>query len=178
MFYPSDAVSTERAVELAANTKGICFIRTSRPATEVIYENNEVFEIGKAKVVRASQGDKVLLIGAGVTLYECLKAAKELGNNGISVRVLDPFTIKPLDEKAIIDHASKCGGRIVVVEDHYKEGGVGEAVLSAVARERNVIVKHLYVPNVPRSGPPNVLLNMFGISAPHILNATNDILKL
>lgn len=119
----------------------------------------------------------VLLIGAGVTLYESLKASKELEKSGIHTRVLDPFTIKPLDEKTIIAHAIQCDGRIVVVEDHYKEGGLGEAVLSAVAQQRNIVVKHLYVPEVPRSGPPSVLLDMYGISAPHIVKATLDILK-
>ena len=101
MFYPSDAVSTERAVEIAANTKGICFIRTSRPNTEVIYSNDEVFVIGNAKVVKQSADDKVLLIGAGVTLYEALEASKELEKSGIYTRVLDPFTVKPLDEKGM-----------------------------------------------------------------------------
>lgn len=178
VFYPSDAVSTERAVEIAANTKGICFIRTSRPNTEVIYGNEESFKIGKAKVVKMSETDQVLLIGAGVTLYECLKAAKELEGLGIKARVLDPFTVKPLDQSAVITNAQQCGGRVVVVEDHYKEGGLGEAVLSAVAEQRNIVVKHLFVGKVPRSGPPNVLLDMFGINARHVVAAAQDALKL
>lgn len=178
VFYPSDAVSTERAVELAANTKGVCFIRTSRPNTAVLYENNEPFQVGKAKVVKQSANDSVLLIGAGVTLYEALNAATELEKSGVHARVLDPFTIKPLDKAAIVQNAAQCGGRIVVVEDHYKQGGVGEAVLSAVADQRNVIVKHLGVDKVPRSGPPTVLIDMFGISARCIVAAVNDIIKL
>lgn len=177
VFYPSDAVSTERAVELAANTKGVCFIRTSRPNTEVIYKNDESLQIGKAKIVRSSANDQVLFIGAGITLYEALKAAKQLEAIGIQARVLDPFTIKPLDNDSIIRNALECGGRIVVVEDHYKEGGLGEAVLSAVAEQRNIIVKHLFVPNIPRSGPPNVLIDMFGIGARSIVESTQDILK-
>jgi transketolase len=178
VFYPSDAVSTERAVEIAANTKGVCFIRTSRPNTEVLYGNDEPFKIGKAKIVKHSAKDQVLLVGAGVTLYEALKAAKELEGIGINARVLDPFTIKPLDQNAIIQSANECGGRIVVVEDHYREGGLGEAVLSAVAEQRNIVVKHLFVPTVPRSGPPTVLIDMFGISSRHVINAVQDILKL
>lgn len=178
VFYPSDAVSTERAVELAANTKGVCFIRTSRPNTAVIYGNDEKFVAGKAKVVKQSAQDQVLLIGAGITLYEALSAAAELEKAGINARVLDPFTIKPLDRDAIITNASQCGGRIVVVEDHYREGGLGEAVLSAVADQRNIIVKHLYVPTVPRSGPSNVLIDMFGISARHVAASALEILKL
>lgn len=178
VFYPSDAVSTERAVELAANTKGVCFIRTSRPNTAVIYDNNEPFQIGKAKVVKQSANDTVLLIGAGITLYEALNAATELEKSGVHCRVMDPFTVKPLDNEAIVQNAVQCGGRIVVVEDHYKQGGLGEAVLSAVAGQRNVVVKHLGVEEVPRSGPPTVLIDMFGISARCVVAAVNDILKL
>lgn len=120
VFYPSDAVSCERAVELAANTKGICFIRTSRPNTAVLYDNNEKFEAGKAKIVRQTDKDTVLLIGAGITLYEALAAAIELEKSGVHARVLDPFTVKPIDKEAIIAHAKAVGGRIVVVEDHYR----------------------------------------------------------
>ena len=178
VFYPSDAVSTERAVELAANTKGVCFIRTSRPNTAVLSENNEPFQVGKAKIVKQSANDTVLLIGAGVTLYEALNAATELEKSGVYARVLDPFTVKPIDKEAIVHNAAQCGGRIVVVEDHYKQGGLGEAVLSAVADQRNVVVKHLGVEQVPRSGPPTVLIDMFGISARCIVAAVNDILKM
>lgn len=178
VFYPSDAVSTERAVELAANTKGVCFIRTSRPNTAVIYGNDEKFVAGKAKVVKQSSKDQVLLIGAGITLYEALNAAAELEKSGVSARVLDPFTVKPLDREAIIANAGKCGGRIVVVEDHYREGGLGEAVLSAVADQRNIVVKHLFVPTVPRSGPPTVLIDMFGVGSRSIIEATHEILQL
>ncbi|XP_017003708.3 transketolase-like protein 2 [Drosophila takahashii] len=177
IFYPSDAVSTERAVELAANTKGVCFIRTSRPNTCVIYDNEEPFTIGRGKVVRQKSSDEVLLIGAGITLYECLAAADQLEKKCITVRVIDPFTIKPLDAELIIEHGKQCGGRVVVVEDHYQQGGLGEAVLSALAGERNFVVKHLFVPTVPRSGPPTVLIDMFGISARHVVNAVNEILK-
>lgn len=178
VFYPADAVSTERAVELAANTKGVCFIRTSRPNTVVLYGNDEKFVVGKAKVVKQSKQDQVLLIGAGITLYEALNAAGELEKTGVHARVLDPFTIKPMDREAIIANAQQCGGRIVVVEDHYREGGVGEAVMSAVADQRNVVVKHLFVPTVPRSGPPNVLIDMFGISARHVVAAAQEIMHL
>lgn len=178
VFYPSDAVSTERAVELAANTPGVCFIRTSRPNTAVIYSNNQKFEAGKAHVVRQSEKDTVLLIGAGITLYEALNAAAELEKAGVHARVLDPFTIKPLDEAAVIENAKAVGGRIVVVEDHYKEGGLGEAVLHAVAEQPRIVVKHLAVQEVPRSGPPNVLIDHFGLSARHIVKAVGDVLKI
>lgn len=178
VFYPSDAVSTEHAIELAANTKGVCFVRTSRPATEILYDNDEKFEIGKSKIVKSSDSDKVLVIGAGVTLYEALEAAKTVEKSGTNVRVLDPFTIKPIDKDAIIKHARECGGRIVTVEDHYPQGGLGEAVLSAVAGERDIIVKQLAVSGVPRSGPPTVLLDVFGISSKHVVKAIEEIVNL
>lgn len=122
VFYPSDAVSTERAVELAANTKGICYIRTSRPNTAVIYDNNEVFEIGKAKVVHKSENDVATVISGGVTLHEALKAAKKLKESGQNVRVIDVFTVKPLDWKTILENVKQTHNRVVVVEDHYPEG--------------------------------------------------------
>lgn len=178
VFYPADAVATERAIELAANTKGICFIRTSRPATAVIYKNEELFVIGKGKVVKSSAKDQVLVIGAGVTLYEALKAADELSKVGINIRVIDPFTIKPLDAQLIVKNAKEVGGRVITVEDHYAEGGLGEAVLSAVALERNVVVKKLAIPEVPRSGPPTALLDKYGISSNKIVAAVQEILKL
>ncbi|XP_025198081.1 transketolase-like protein 2 [Melanaphis sacchari] len=171
VFYPADAVSCERSIELAANTKGVCFVRTSRPATAVIYKNDEVFEVGKAKVIKSSPSDKVLIIGAGVTLYEALNAAEDLEKSGISVRVIDPFTIKPLDAATIINNAKECGGKIITVEDHYSEGGLGEAVLSAVAEERDIVVRKLAVTDIPRSGPANVLLDLFGISAKNVVAA-------
>lgn len=178
VFYPSDAVSTERAIELAANTKGICFVRTSRPATAVIYTNKEYFAVGKGKVVKFSAKDQVLLIGAGVTLYEALKAADELSKVGVKARVIDPFTIKPLDAQLIIQNAKEVGGRVVTVEDHYAEGGLGDAVLSALSLERNVIVKKLAVRKVPRSGPPNALMDRYGISSNKIVAAVQEVLKL
>jgi len=177
VFYPSDAVSAENAVEIAANTKGICFIRTSRPNTAVIYKNDHVFKIGKANVVRQSDSDQVLLIGAGVTLYEALKAAEELEKAGIKARVLDPFTLKPFDSAAVISHAKACGGKIVTVEDHYPEGGIGDAVLDAIAMEPNIIVKKLAVRELPRSGPPTVLLEKFGIDSNAVVKAVKEIIR-
>ncbi|KAF9411767.1 hypothetical protein HW555_009513 [Spodoptera exigua] len=177
VFYPSDAVSTERAVELAANTRGICYIRTSRPNTAILYPNDEVFKVGQAKIVRQSGKDRVLLIGAGITLHECLLAADKLKTEGIEARVLDPFTVKPLDETAIQQHARAAGGRVVVVEDHYQAGGLGEAVLSALALQRDVIAAHVCVREVPRSGPPAALLDRYGISAPHVVAAAQRLLK-
>jgi len=178
IFYPCDAVSCERAIELAANTKGITFTRTNRPATAVLYPNDHVFQIGKANIIKSSNTDQVLVIGAGVTLHEAITAAGDLAKANINIRVLDPFTIKPIDKDAIIKNAKECQGRIITVEDHYPEGGLGEAVLSAVAEERNICVKVMAVPKVPRSGPPTALLDYYGISAKHIVNAVQEVLKM
>ncbi|XP_048873987.1 transketolase-like [Brienomyrus brachyistius] len=171
VFYPSDGVSTERAVELAANTKGICFIRTSRPDTAVIYSPEETFKVGQAKVVRQTGSDSVTLIGAGVTLHEALAAADQLAKEGVNVRVIDPFTIKPLDKDTIISSARATGGRVITVEDHYPEGGLGEAVCSALQGEPGMMVQRLAVSGVPRSGKPQELLDIYGISASKIVDA-------
>lgn len=178
VFYPSDAVSTERAVELAANTKGICYIRLGRPACPVVYKNEEKFEVGQAKIVQKTDADKVLIIAAGVTLEQALNAAKDLESfSGLSARVLDPFTIKPLDESAIIQNALECGGKIVTVEDHYSEGGIGSAVADAIADRKDIVLKKLCVREVPRSGPPKVLLDKYGIGASAIVKAAQDLAK-
>uniref|UniRef100_A0A8C8RME3 transketolase n=1 Tax=Pelusios castaneus TaxID=367368 RepID=A0A8C8RME3_9SAUR len=171
VFYPSDAVSAEKAVEIAANTKGICFIRTSRPENEVIYSSDEEFHIGQAKVVVKNKDDQVTVIGAGVTLHEALAAAEELKKEKIYVRVIDPFTIKPLDKATILEHARATKGRIITVEDHYPEGGIGEAVSAALVGEPGITVTRLAVSHVPRSGKPAELLKMFGIDKDAIVQA-------
>ncbi|KAK6177198.1 hypothetical protein SNE40_015347 [Patella caerulea] len=178
VFYPSEAVSTERAVELAANTKGICFIRSSRPNVPILYDQNEKFEIGKAKVIRQSPDDKVTIVGACVTLFEAVKAADELAKTGINVRIIDPFTIKPLDAACIIENARATGGRIITVEDHYPEGGIGSAVASAVSECRDIIVRKLAVNEVPRSGKSAELIEKYGIGCSSIVKAVNQIMSL
>jgi len=177
VFYPSDAVSTERAVELAANTDGIVFIRTSRPNTPILYANEEQFAIGKSKVVRQSGNDRVLLIGAGVTLHEAVKAADQLASEGINARVLDIFTLKPIDAQGIIENALAAGGKIVTCEDHYPEGGLGDAVAAVVATRKDIVMQKLAVTAMPRSGPPNVLLDAFGISSRHIAAAAKNLVN-
>lgn len=170
VFYPSDAVSCERAVELAANTSGICFIRTSRPNQAILYTDDTPFAVGKGHVVRQSDNDKVTIIGAGVTLTEALAAADRLAKeHGVSARVIDPFTIKPIDGDLLRAAAQATGGRVITVEDHYPEGGLGEAVQSALP---GVPVKRLAVGGVPRSGKPTELLALFQIDADAIVKAT------
>ncbi|XP_057574377.1 transketolase-like protein 1 isoform X2 [Hippopotamus amphibius kiboko] len=176
IFYPSDAIATEHAVFLAANTKGMCYIRTSWPETAVIYTPQESFEIGQAKVIRHSVNDKITVVAAGVTLHEALAAADGLSKQDVSVRVIDLFTVKPLDAATIISNAKATGGRIITVEDHHLEGGIGEAVSAAVSMEPDILVHQLAVPGVPRGGKPSELLDTFGISARHIIVAVKCML--
>ncbi|XP_012612739.2 transketolase-like protein 1 isoform X2 [Microcebus murinus] len=167
----------ERFIEclIAEQNMGMCFIRTTRPETAVIYTPQETFEIGQAKVIRHSDSDKVTVIGAGVTLHEALAAADDLSKQDISIRVIDLFTIKPLDAATIISSAKATGGRVITVEDHYPEGGIGEAVCAAISMEPDILVHQLAVSGVPRNGKPDELLDMFGISARHIIAAVKCI---
>lgn len=161
VLYPSDAVSAWRATELAAGMKGPVYIRTSRPKTPVIYEPGEKFEIGKAKVLR--RGDRALVIAAGITLFEALKAADELKN----ITVVDLFSVQPIDRDTIAECAQACGGRVITVEDHYVHGGIGDAVSEAL----NYKVHRLAVRAIPHSGKPEELIDGFGISARAIMTA-------
>ncbi|MBX7244849.1 MAG: transketolase [Candidatus Sumerlaeaceae bacterium] len=162
VFYPSDAVSTHHAVRLAAEHKGMCYIRTSRPKTPVTYANDEPFAIGKSKVVRKSAGDKLTIASGGVTLFEALKAADELAKEGIAVRVVDLFTIKPIDRDGLLASAKETGNLILTVEDHYPEGGIGETVAAALA-DTDVKVHSICVRELPRSGKPEELVAKYGI---------------
>jgi len=177
VFYPSDAVSTERAVELAANTKGICYIRTSRPNTPVIYANDEPFEIGKAKVVVKSDSDVATAVAGGVTLHEAVKAANRLREQGKNIRVIDVFTVKPLDWQTILANVTQTQNRVVTVEDHYPEGGISEAVSSALlvnAPNHQFNYRRLNVKSIPMSGQPQELLHRFEIDSDAIINAVNS----
>jgi transketolase len=178
ILYPSDAVCTEKLVEGMARRPGIAYLRTSRPKTAVIYANDEKFPIPGLKVVRKSAEDRVTVIGAGVTLYEALKAADQLKGKGIAVRVIDLYCVKPLDTAALVENVKATGGRVVTVEDHYPEGGIGEAVLAALA-EAGVAVQaaHLAVDRVPHSGKEAELLEKFGISANHVVEAVERLAK-
>ena len=123
ILYPCDAVSVERSVELAANIRGIFYIRTTRVDTEILYDNDEVFEVGKCKVLRKSEKDDVCLVAAGITVYESLKAYDLLLKDGITARVIDLFSIKPVDKEELIKASTECKF-IVTIEDHYYDGGI------------------------------------------------------
>jgi transketolase len=172
ILYPCDAVSAEKLVAEAARRPGICYIRTTRPKTPVLYSNDEPFLIGGSKVLRKSGNDRVTVIGAGITVHEALAAASKLEAEGISIRVIDAYSVKPLDAGTILSAAKDTGGRIVVVEDHYAEGGLGDAVLEAVGSQARVL--KLAVREIPRSGPPEALLDKYGISSKHIIQAVKN----
>jgi len=182
VFYPSDAVATEHAVELAANTKGITFIRTGRPPATVIYDENDVFAIGKGKICRSAllknEEDHVTCIAAGVTLFEAFKAADKLETEGINLRIIDPFTIKPIDVDLISKSVEYTHGRVITVEDHGPEGGLSEAVASALG-EAGVSFKQriLAVHDVPRSGKCDELLAMYKINWEAICEAARALVK-
>jgi len=175
VFYPSDGVSAENAVRLAAEHKGMVYIRTSRPKGPVVYGNDENFEIGKAKVVRRSGQDALTIVGGGVTLLEALKAADLLAGEGVQVRVVDLFTVNPIDKQTLAQNAHETHNLILTVEDHYPEGGIGEAVTAAVAGE-GIRVHSLTVHGVPRSGSPEALMDKFGIDAKAIVSKVKELL--
>jgi transketolase len=173
VLYPSDGVSAERLTEEMARRAGICYLRTSRPKTAVLYGKDEKFPVPGLKVLRRSENDRVTVIGAGVTVYEALKACDQLKSRGIGIRVLDLYSIKPLDSAALAEHVRATGGKLVTVEDHYLEGGLGEAVLTALTEDGVALnaVRRLGVDRVPHSGKPEELLDAFGISARSIVQA-------
>jgi transketolase len=170
VLYPSDGVSTERLVEKMATHRGPAYMRTSRPKTPVLYGQTEEFTIGGLKVLRESSGDVATVIGAGVTLFEALKAYDELKAKGIHVRVVDLYSLQPIDAATLLRCARETQGRLITVEDHYAAGGIGDAVATAVAAE-GFAVQRLAVREIPRSGMPDELLDRYGISARHIVSA-------
>jgi transketolase len=177
VLYPADAPSTAQLVAKMADTTGIVYLRATRGAYPVIYGPDEEFHVGGSKVHRAGPGDQVALIGAGVTLHECLVAAEELAASGVAARVIDAYSVKPIDRQALVDAAMVTGSRLVVAEDHYPEGGLGSAVLEALANAAvpPLRVAHLAVSGLPTSGTPAELLDVAGISSSHIVDAARHL---
>ena len=168
VLYASDAVCAEKLVEQMAAHKGICFLRTSRPKTPVIYNNDEAFPIGGAKVLRQSAEDKVTVVAAGVTLYEALKAADALKDQNIGITVIDAYSVKPLGKDVIKAAAKKTKNLVVTVEDHYAEGGLGDAVAGELSAD-GIKVHKLAVRELPRSGKAEELMAKYGIDANAII---------
>jgi transketolase len=176
VLYPSDANQTAKLVEAMADLDGIVFLRTTRANTPVIYEPGDEFPVGGSTVVRSSDNDEVTLIGAGITLHEALKAADALAEDGISARVIDLYSVKPVDVETLRVAAEATGGRFVVAEDHWPEGALAEAVLAAFAdSDDRPRVVHLAVRDMPGSGTPAELLAAAGIDADHIAAAAREL---
>ncbi len=169
VLYPSDAVCAERLVAAAAYHAGPVYIRTSRPKTPVIYANDAAFRIGGSTVLRQSANDVATVIGAGITLFEALKAYDLLAKDGIAIRVVDAYSIQPIDA-ATMQRAVTDTGRLITVEDHYAVGGLGDAVARAVAPIGGTVTR-LCVREIPRSGTPDELVHVYGLSAQKIADA-------
>jgi transketolase len=178
VLYPSDATSTAALVQAMADRPGISYMRTTRGAYPVLYDAAETFPIGGSKVLRQADDDQVTLIGAGVTLHACLAAADQLIAEGISARVIDLYSVKPVDTDTLTAAASTTRGRLVLVEDHHPEGGLGSAVIDALTSGGRIelAVAHLAVRDMPGSGTSAELLDAAGISAEHIAAAARQLL--
>ena len=178
VLYPSDATSTASLVREMAERTGIVYLRTTRGAYPVLYGPDEAFPIGGAKVVRSSPDDQVTLVGAGVTLHNCLAAADQLGRDGIAARVVDLYSVKPIDTETLVTAATATGDRLVVVEDHYPAGGIGSAVLEALNDAGHPArIVHLAVRGLPGSGTPAELMDAAGISTGHVVQAAREVLR-
>ena len=174
VLYPSDPNQAAALVRLMADHPGIAYMRTTRGAGPTLYGPDDQFEIGGCKVLRSSDEDQVTLIGAGVTLHEAIKAADELSEHGISARVIDLYSVKPVDEETL-RQAAEDTGAIVTVEDHWPEGGLGDAVLGALAEIEYVRVRKLAVDRMPGSGTPAELIHEVGIDADAIVAAAREL---
>jgi transketolase len=175
VLYPSDAVSTEKLVEEMARHTGIVYLRTTRMNTPILYRNDEVFRIGGSKTLKSNKADVAVVVAAGVTVHEALRAYEELKRQGILVGVIDLYSVKPLDRETLVQ-AARNAGAVITVEDHYAEGGLGEAVMSALATE-DVPVHQLAVRKMPRSGKPEELLDYEEISHAAIVSKAMEIIK-
>jgi transketolase len=161
VLYPADAVAAEKLTEAAAGGRGIVYLRTTRPKTPVIYGNAEEFPIGGCKVLRSSPHDRVTIVAAGITVHEALAAHGNLHRDRISARVIDAYSLKPLDEETL-KQAAHDTGRVLVVEDHALAGGLGEAIAAAIGPAAPV--RRLGIAALPRSGRMQELLDRYGIS--------------
>ncbi len=176
VLYPSDGNSAYRLIEAAAHHKGMVYVRAGRPKNSVIYGPEERFQIGGSKVLRQSTSDVLTIIAAGVTLFEALKAYDQLKAAGIAVRVIDLYSIAPIDRATLLESGQATQRRILTVEDHYSHGGLGDAVLNAVSTE-GMSVHKLAVRDIPHSGKPDELIDHYGIGVRSIVEAAKAIVK-
>jgi transketolase len=175
VLYPSCANQTAKLVEAMVDQPGISYLRTTRESTPVLYPADEPFPIGGSRVVRSSDSDDVTIVGAGITLHEALAAAETLAGEGVAARVIDLYSVKPVDSATLVE-AAESTGAIIVVEDHWPEGGIRDAVLEAlVDAGAYVPVKSLAPTGMPTSGTPAQLLDQAGIDAAHIAAAARSL---
>jgi transketolase len=179
VLYPCDGNQTAALLGLLADTRGISYMRTTRGNTPVIYGPDESFEIGGSRVVRSSANDDVTIIGAGITLHEAMTAADALATDGIAARVIDLYSVKPIDATTVREAATATAGRVITVEDHWPEGGLGDAVLDALADTGTALRLLKLAPrDIPGSGTPAELLADAGIDAAAIADAARGLLKV
>jgi transketolase len=177
VLYPCDPNQTVQLVQEMAGLKGISYIRTTREKTPVLYAPTEKFTVGGSKVVRSSLQDKVAVVAAGITVHESLKAYESLKAAGIAIRVIDAYSVKPIDKVTLHQAAKECGGKLIVVEDHWPEGGLGDAVLEAfTGAPANLTVVKLAPTKMPGSATPAELLATAGIDGDHIAAAVKKLL--
>ena len=177
VLYPADAMSAWKATALMVEQSGPCYLRLGRPNSPILYGPNEEFAIGKCKVLRKSDKDQALVVAGGITVFEALAAYDRLSKEGISVRVIDLFSVQPIDRDELIASARAVGGLVITVEDHYEHGGLGDAILSALAQE-SIQAYKLAVRGIAHSGKAKELIAKFGISSGHIVNAVKSALRV
>ncbi|MEO8325428.1 MAG: transketolase, partial [Nitrospirota bacterium] len=175
VLYPSDAMCAYRLVETMANHQGMVYMRTGRPKTPILYRADESFTIGGSKVLRQSGKDQLTIVAAGVTVFEALKAYDELQAAGIAVRIIDLYCVTPIDSATLLQAAKATNSRFLTVEDHYLHGGIGDAVLSAMA-EAGIRLTKMGIPKIPHSGKPDQLLDHYGISARAIVEKVKQLI--
>ena len=176
VLYPSDAMCAYRLVEDMANQKGMVYMRTGRPKTPILYDKNETFTIGGSKVLRQSDHDQLTIVSAGVTLFEALKAHEELLKAGITVRIIDLYSIAPIDGATLKQAAKATNNLILTVEDHYLHGGLGDAVMSALSAD-GVRLHKMGIQEIAHSGKPAQLLDHYGLSARAIIEKVTQLVK-
>jgi transketolase len=177
VFYPCDGVSAERLIALSASTPGPVYIRLSRPKTEVIYDSARSFVVGGSATLRESASDAATVVAAGITVFEALEAHKTLAADGIAIRVIDAYSVQPIDRDTLVAAGRATRGRMLTVEDHYAHGGLGDAVSEAVW-DQAFRVRRLAVREIPRSGTPKELIDHYGISARAIVEAVKTLVKM
>jgi transketolase len=175
VLYPCDGNQTVELVEAMRRHRGISYMRTTRGATPVLYEPGESFEIGGSRTLRSGADDAVTLVGAGITLHECLAAAEQLAGQGVAARVIDLYSVKPVDANTLLTAAAETRA-LITVEDHWPEGGIGETVAAVLAEAgASVPLVRLAVSGKPGSGPPEELLAAAGIDAAHVVAAAERV---